>query len=383
MNWLNNQTKQEQIIQNEFLEQINLPKHIAIIMDGNGRWAEGQEMPRVSGHREGIESVREIIRNCSNLGVDFLTLYAFSIENWNRPTAEVNALMTLLEIFLNKELAELNGNNVIIKTIGKTSALTKKVQKLLHKAIEKTKDNTGMTLVLALSYSGRWDIVRAVQMISLDIRRGKLSPEDINDELFGKKLQTAEMPDPDLLIRTSGEMRISNFLLWELAYSEIYVSHKLWPEFRINDLYCAIESYSNRERRFGKTSKQIAVEKEISESINKSINKSINEINQINNISNLDTSFSSDLEINLINNSEVENNQFEEGLVLLVTQESYSNELHNQNKSKSTFDKNKDKRFNQKNINAYNKNYTNLNSNSENSKNKNYFEKFLEIFKSK
>ncbi len=191
------------------------------------------------------------------------------------------------------------------------------------------------------------------------------------------------MPDPDLLIRTSGEMRISNFLLWELAYSEIYVSHKLWPEFRINDLYCAIESYSNRERRFGKTSKQIAVEKEISESINKSINKSINEINQINNISNLDTSFSSDLEINLINNSEVENNQFEEGLVLLVTQESYSNELHNQNKSKSTFDKNKDKRFNQKNINAYNKNYTNLNSNSENSKNKNYFEKFLEIFKSK
>lgn len=356
MNWLNNQTKEEQITQAKFLENINLPKHIAIIMDGNGRWAVGQKMPRVSGHKEGIESVREIIRNSSNLGVDFLTLYAFSIENWNRPTTEVNALMTLLEIFLKKELEELHNNNVIIKTIGKTSALPKKVQKLLHKSIEKTKDNTGMTLVLALSYSGRWDIVRAVQMISLDIRRGKLSPEDINEEYFAKKLQTAGIPDPDLLIRTSGEMRISNFLLWELAYSEIYVSNKLWPEFRINDLYLAIESYSNRERRFGKTSKQIEIEKEISESINKSINKSINEINKNNNISNLDTSFSSDLNQNIINNFEIEDNQFEDELYLLE---------------------------NEKNNNAYNKNYTNLNNNSKNSDNKNYFEKFLDIFKSK
>lgn len=371
MNWLNNQTKQEQIIQNEFLENINLPKHIAIIMDGNGRWAEGQQMPRVSGHKEGIESVREIIRNCSNLGVDFLTLYAFSIENWNRPTAEVNALMTLLEIFLNKELAELHNNNVIIKTIGKTSSLPKKVQKLLYKAIEKTKDNTGMTLVLALSYSGRWDIVRAVQMISLDIRSGRLSPEDINDELFGKKLQTTGIPDPDLLIRTSGEMRISNFLLWELAYSEIYVSQKLWPEFRINDLYNAIESYSNRERRFGKTSKQIAIEKEISDSINKSINKSINEINQINNISNLDTSFSSDLDVSLINNSELEENLFESNTNVLVEKEFFTSNSQNE-KSKIIHETK----------NAYNKNYTNLN-NIKNFKNNNYFEKFLEYFKTK
>lgn len=266
MTWKDQQSNLEIEKQNELLSNIVLPKHVAIIMDGNGRWAVDKSMPRVSGHREGVESVREIVRNSSNLGIKYLTLYAFSIENWKRPAAEVNALMTLLEVFLKKELNELHSNNVIIKTIGKTSALPKKVQTLLHKSIEKTKDNTGMTLVLALSYSGRWDIVRAIQMIGLDIRRGKLSPEDITDELFTQKLQTAGFPDPDLLIRTSGEMRISNFLLWELAYSEIYVSDKLWPSFRINDLYEALYSYSNRERRFGKTSSQIAKEKELQQS---------------------------------------------------------------------------------------------------------------------
>lgn len=275
MNWKEQQTQVEKIKEKELLDSINLPKHIAIIMDGNGRWAVDKEMPRVSGHREGVESVREIVRNCSNLGVKYLTLYAFSIENWKRPASEVNALMTLLEVFLKKELDELHNNNVIIKTIGKTAALPKKVQKLLLKSIEKTKANTGMTLVLALSYSGRWDIVRAMQMISLDIRRGKLSPEDITDELMSQKLQTAGMPDPDLLIRTSGEMRISNFLLWELAYSEIYVSEKLWPEFRINELYEALRSYTNRERRFGKTSIQIAKEKELQESIKTNVEDNI------------------------------------------------------------------------------------------------------------
>lgn len=280
MNWKEQQTQVEKIKERELLDSINLPKHIAIIMDGNGRWAVDKEMPRVSGHKEGVESVREIVRNCSNLGVKFLTLYAFSIENWKRPASEVNALMTLLEVFLKKELDELHNNNVIIKTIGKTAALPKKVQKLLLKSIEKTKDNTGMTLVLALSYSGRWDIVRAMQMISLDIRRGKLSPEDITDELMSQKLQTAGMPDPDLLIRTSGEMRISNFLLWELAYSEIYVSEKLWPEFRINELYEALRSFSNRERRFGKTSIQIAKEKELQEGLKTNTEDSlIQEIN--------------------------------------------------------------------------------------------------------
>lgn len=283
MTWKDQQSNSEIEKQNELLSNIVLPKHVAIIMDGNGRWAVDKSMPRVSGHREGVESVREIVRNSSNLGIKYLTLYAFSIENWKRPAAEVNALMTLLEVFLKKELNELHSNNVIIKTIGKTSALPKKVQTLLYKSIEKTKDNTGMTLVLALSYSGRWDIVRAIQIIGLDIRRGKLSPEDITDELFTQKLQTAGLPDPDLLIRTSGEMRISNFLLWELAYSEIYVSDKLWPEFRINDLYEALYSYSNRERRFGKTSSQIAKEKNAKEKELQAASTEINILNEIEN----------------------------------------------------------------------------------------------------
>lgn len=257
MAWKDEQSAAEKERERQLLKVITLPKHIAMIMDGNGRWAIGRSMPRVSGHKEGVESVREIVRNCSNLGVKYLTLYAFSIENWKRPTSEVNALMNLLEYFLKKEIKELNENNVIIKTIGKTSALPQKVQKLLLQAIETTKENTGMTLVLALSYSGRWDILRAVQMISLEVRRGKTSPEDITDDFFESKLNTSGIPHPDLVIRTSGEQRLSNFLLWETAYSEIYFSDKLWPEFRLNQLYEALIDYSHRERRFGKTSSQV------------------------------------------------------------------------------------------------------------------------------
>lgn len=259
-NWIKEQSQSDIDKQTAIKKQGKIPKHIAIIMDGNGRWATQKGKQRIFGHREGIESVRDVVNAASLIGVKYLTLYAFSIENWKRPATEVTGLMKLLETFLQKEFDELNANNVIIKTIGKTNSLPKNIQKLLHDAYEKTKDNTGMVLNLALSYGGRWDIVRAVQMISLDIRRGKLSPEDITEENFSNYLQTAEMPDPDLLIRSSGELRISNFLLWELAYTEIFVSEKLWPEFRRDDLYQALMDFSSRERRFGMTSKQLKQE---------------------------------------------------------------------------------------------------------------------------
>ena len=221
---------------------------------------------RINGHREGIESVRDIVKVSSQLGIEYLTLYAFSIENWKRPITEVGGLMKLLEHYLKAELDELHENNVRLKSIGKMSSLPKVVQKLLQNAQEKTKDNTGLTLTLALSYSGRWDIVRAVQMIALDVRSGKVSPEDISEETFSDYLQTKEFPDPDLLIRTSGEMRLSNFLLWEMAYGEIYIKDKFWPEFRREDLYEALYNFQNRERRFGKTSSQLQNENEETES---------------------------------------------------------------------------------------------------------------------
>jgi undecaprenyl diphosphate synthase len=257
MSWIENQTDDDKKMQQNVKELGKVPKHLAIIMDGNGRWAQNKSMPRVAGHKFGIESVREIVRASSNIGIQYLTLYAFSIENWNRPQIEVKGLMSLLEIYLKKEIDELNINNVKITTVGKTSSLPHKVQTLLYKAIDKTKDNEGMNLVLALSYSGRWDIMRTVQMIALDVRRGKISPEDINEDYFTSQLQTAGMPDPDLMIRTSGENRISNFYLWELAYSEIYITEKLWPEFKKADLYEALSDFANRERRFGKTSAQL------------------------------------------------------------------------------------------------------------------------------
>ena len=247
----------EQSIRETLHKSGRLPKHVAIIMDGNGRWAQEQHLPRIEGHREGMESVRDVVKASSQLGVRHLTLYAFSMENWKRPAAEVRFLMSLLESYLRRELAELHENDVRIKTIGKTNALPKNVQRVLQESMEKTSENKGLELTLALSYGARYDITRAVQMIALDVRRGKMSPEDLTEEAIAERLDTASMPDPDLVIRTSGEMRLSNFLLWESAYAEIYVTDKLWPEFRRKDYLCAMADYACRERRFGKTSEQL------------------------------------------------------------------------------------------------------------------------------
>lgn len=258
MAWLAEQDIDDKNRQEELQRLGKLPRHIAVIMDGNGRWAVERKLPRIAGHQEGIESVRDIVKAASQLGIKYLTLYAFSIENWKRPMAEVSGLMKLLEHYLKQELKELHENNVKLLSIGKLSSLPKGVQNLLKQAIETTKENKGLTLTLALSYSGRWDIVRSVQMIAHDIRRGKVSPEDITEELFSSYLQTKEIPDPDLLIRTSGEWRLSNFLLWEMAYSEMYILEKYWPEFRRTDLYESIFNFMSRERRFGKTSAQLS-----------------------------------------------------------------------------------------------------------------------------
>lgn len=234
-----------------------LPKHCAIIMDGNGRWAQERSKQRAAGHEEGMESVRDIVKASSQLGVKYLTLYAFSMENWKRPRQEVNVLMLLLERYLRQELQELHENGVRLNAIGKLNALPKRVFNILHEAMEKTKNNEGLVLTLALSYSGRWDVNRAVQLIAHDVRRGKLSPEDITEERFASYLQTNSLPDPDLVIRTSGEMRLSNFLLWETAYSEIYITECMWPEFRREQYFSAMRDYMSRERRFGKTSAQV------------------------------------------------------------------------------------------------------------------------------
>lgn len=248
---------EDRAIQETLTQTGRLPRHIAVIMDGNGRWAQQQGKARIEGHREGMESVRDIVKVCSQLGVRYLTLYAFSMENWKRPSAEVSFLMKLLETYLRKEVDELHANNVRIRTIGKTNALPKSVQRVLQDAMARTADNEGLTLTLALSYGARWDMLRAVQMIALDVRRGKVSPEDLTETTFAQYLQTSFMDDPDLVIRTSGEFRLSNFLLWESAYSEIYVTERLWPEFRRYDLYRALYDYMRRERRFGKTSAQV------------------------------------------------------------------------------------------------------------------------------
>lgn len=248
----NDHAKQEVLIATQ-----RLPEHVAVIMDGNGRWAQQLGKARVEGHQEGMESVRDIVKASSQLGIKALTLYAFSLENWKRPPLEVRFLMRLLETYLQREVNELHENNVRICTIGKTNALPKGVQKVLQQAIERTSKNSGLVLTLALSYGGRWDLLRAMQMIALDVRRGKVSPEDLTEEAVSGYLQTAHVSDPDLVIRTSGEMRLSNFLLWESAYAELYVTETLWPEFRREQYYKALADYVRRERRFGKTSAQV------------------------------------------------------------------------------------------------------------------------------
>ena len=229
----------------------NLPRHIAIIMDGNGRWAKKRGLPRMAGHREGINSVRDIVEVCGQLGVEVLTLYTFSLENWRRPRPEVSALMSLLVGTINKEVDDLHRNNVQVRTIGHLEDLPSQARNGMLRAIEKTKQNTGLILNLALSYGGRKEILEAVQKIV------QSPPQEITEETISSHLYTSGLPDPDLLIRTSGEFRISNFLLWQLAYTEIFVTDVLWPDFRRQELYRAIDDYQSRERRFGLISEQI------------------------------------------------------------------------------------------------------------------------------
>jgi undecaprenyl diphosphate synthase len=231
----------------------NLPKHIAVIMDGNGRWAKRKGAMRIFGHRNAVEAVRDITEGCGELGIKYLTLYAFSTENWGRPKAEIDGLMELLVNTLKQEIKRLNENQVRLITIGDTSHLPGDCQKNLDWAINETRNNTGLTLVLALSYSGRWEIIQAVKRLE----DGSLKIEEINENVFTNYLQTSGIPDPELLIRTSGEMRLSNFLLWQIAYTELYITPTLWPDFRKDHLYEAIWSYQQRERRFGKTSEQL------------------------------------------------------------------------------------------------------------------------------
>ncbi|MCC7298949.1 MAG: isoprenyl transferase [Bacteroidia bacterium] len=236
-----------------------IPEHVAIIMDGNGRWAKSKGHLRLFGHRHGVKTVREIIEAASEIGVKYLTLYAFSTENWNRPQSEVNGLMELLVETIKDETHTLIDKNIRLKTIGNIAQLPDKCNKQLHETVEATKNGNRMTLILALSYSGRWDIIEAVKKIASDVKDGKTLPENINESTLNSALNTGEFPNPDLLIRTSGEQRISNFLLWEIAYSEIHFSHVLWPDFTREDFYKAILDYQSRERRFGKTSDQIPV----------------------------------------------------------------------------------------------------------------------------
>jgi len=235
----------------------NLPRHIAVIMDGNGSWAKQRGGLRIFGHKNALTAVRETVEAAAELGVAYLTLYAFSTENWSRPASEVTALMQLLVSSIRKETATLNKNNIRLQTIGDTASLPKACRQELLEAIELTSKNTRMTLVLALSYSGRWDLTQAMQCVAREVEQGKIAPEEISEEVVSQYLSTAGMPDPELLIRTSGEQRISNFLLWQLAYTELYITELLWPDFRKGHLYEAIISYQGRERRFGKTSEQL------------------------------------------------------------------------------------------------------------------------------
>ena len=240
------------------LEQIDrerMPQHVAIIMDGNGRWAKAKGLPRTAGHAEGVERVKEITAEATRIGLKFLTLYAFSTENWNRPAPEIEALMTLLIDHLEEET--FMKNNVRLLTIGDFGKLPQKVQERVQACIDHTANNTRMTMVVALSYSSRWELTRTMQLMAEEVKAGKLQPEDITEDSISQRLQTNFMPDPDLLIRTGGELRISNYLLWQAAYSEFYFTETFWPDFREEDLHRAILDYQGRQRRFGKTGEQV------------------------------------------------------------------------------------------------------------------------------
>jgi len=243
-----------------YKEKINLkklPKHIAIIMDGNGRWALKHGMDRVDGHFEGVDSVRNIAEAAASIGIKYITLYTFSTENWNRPKEEVDALMALFVNTIVKELDTLNKNDIKLNAIGDLKSLPLENYNRLIETMEQTSSNSTMTLTLAMSYSSRWEIINAVKNIVTDVKSGKLISDDIDENIFKNYLCTSDIPDPELLIRTSGELRISNYLLWQIAYSELYFTDKLWPDFREEELYKAIVEYQDRERRFGLTSEQL------------------------------------------------------------------------------------------------------------------------------
>ncbi len=242
---------------NREIDKLRIPQHIAVIMDGNGRWAIQKGKSRLFGHKNGVKAVRETIEAAAETGVKFLTLYAFSTENWNRPKAEVSGLMELLIITINKEIKTLMKNNIALKAIGDLRSLPQRCHKELMRAVEMTAANDRMTLILALSYSSRWEIVQAANNLAGDVKKGKVIAGEIDENMFSRYLCASEFPDPELLIRTSGEHRVSNFLLWQIAYSELYFTDKLWPDFRKDDFLAAIADYQKRERRFGKTSEQL------------------------------------------------------------------------------------------------------------------------------
>ncbi len=247
----------ENISFKEKIDIANLPQHVAIIMDGNGRWAKAQGKHRIFGHKNGVKAVREVTEGCAELGVKYLTLYAFSTENWNRPKMEVSALMELLFLTIGKEIKTLQKNNIRLNVIGHIHTLPESNRKALTEVMEATKNNTRMVLTLALSYGSREEISEATRQIAIDYKDGKITLDEINQHLISTQLYTKDMPDPELMIRTSGEHRISNFLLWQVAYTELYFTEKFWPEFEKNDLYKAILDFQQRERRFGMTSEQI------------------------------------------------------------------------------------------------------------------------------
>lgn len=243
----------------EQIDSSRLPSHIAIIMDGNGRWAKEKGQDRLYGHFHGVESVRDIVEGCAELGIGYLTLYAFSTENWDRPANEVSGLMELLVQTIRKETETLNRNNIRLHVIGDLKMMPQDAIDELNDSIASTSHNTGLNLVMALSYSSRWELIEAVKAVAEDVKQGKLQPEQVNADTFKNYLCTGKFPDPELMIRTSGEYRISNFLLYQLAYAELYFTDVRWPDFRKENLYAAILDYQSRERRFGKTSEQVMV----------------------------------------------------------------------------------------------------------------------------
>ena len=241
----------------KYINKNHIPKHVAVIMDGNGRWAKKNGLLRVIGHKKGVNSVRSVVETSVELGISVLTLYAFSTENWNRPKAEINALMELLISSLDKEISTFKKNNIQLLTIGEKNTLPNNCQKKLDHVIKETSKNSGLKLVIALSYSSKLEMINSIKKIAQKVSEKTIKIDDINENYFSNELYTADYPDPDLLIRTSGENRISNFLLWQIAYTELYFSPKLWPDFNKNDFINAIIEYQSRERRFGKTSEQI------------------------------------------------------------------------------------------------------------------------------